>query len=124
MHGRRAHTLRKALAGLTGLIGIATAGSAFATEPSPLAGGDRAVPFDSRGDLGIRGRVPWVFVRHLRDGIIPLALQDRMIREADERTPRNRFRVFDVGTAHVPTSAKLGELLDLYDRLARPLLRD
>ncbi len=76
---------------------------------------------DSRGDLRTWGRIPRVYVRHLRDNIIPLALQDRMIREADERTPRNRFRVFDLDTAHVPTSAKLGELLNIYDRVARTL---
>ncbi len=86
--------------------------------PDELAGKGAV---DSRGDLRTWGRIPRVYVRHLRDNINPLALQDRMIREADRRTPRNRFRVFDLDTAHVPTSAKLGELLDLYDRLARAL---
>ncbi|SFH91417.1 Alpha/beta hydrolase family protein [Amycolatopsis regifaucium] len=78
---------------------------------------------DSRGDLRTWGRIPRVYVRHLRDDVVPLALQDRMIREADERTPGNRFRVFDLDSAHVLTSAKLAELLDLYDRLAQPLTR-
>lgn len=76
---------------------------------------------DSRGDRGTWGRIPRVYVRHLRDNINPIGLQDRMIREADKRTPRNRFRVFDLDTAHVPTAAKMSELLALYDRLAHSL---
>lgn len=86
--------------------------------PDELAGKGAV---DSRGDLRTWGRIPRVYVRHLRDNINPLRLQDRMIREADKRTPRNRFRVFDLDTAHVPNSAKLAELVSLYDHLARGL---
>lgn len=71
----------------------------------------------SRGDRTRWGRVPRVYVRHLRDRIVPLALQDRMIREADTATPGNRFRVVDLDTSHVPDAAKLAELVDIYDAL-------
>jgi pimeloyl-ACP methyl ester carboxylesterase len=71
----------------------------------------------ARGDRTRWGRVPRVYVRHLRDRIVPLPLQDRMIREADAATPGNRFRVFDLDTSHVPDARKLAELVDLYDAL-------
>ncbi len=74
---------------------------------------------DSRGKTPTWGRIPRVYIRHLRDNINPLALQDRMIREADIRTPRNRFRVYDLDTAHVPNAAKMAELISLYDHLGR-----
>ncbi|UOZ08645.1 alpha/beta hydrolase [Amycolatopsis sp. WQ 127309] len=73
----------------------------------------------ARGDRARWGRVPRVYVRHLRDRIIPLELQDRMIREADAATPGNRFHVVDLDTSHVPDAAKLAELVDIYDGLTR-----
>jgi pimeloyl-ACP methyl ester carboxylesterase len=72
----------------------------------------------ARGDRTRWGRVPRVYVRHLRDRIVPLPLQDRMIREADAATPGNRFRVVDLDTSHVPDARKLAELVDIYDELA------
>jgi len=71
----------------------------------------------ARGDRARWGRVPRVYVRHLRDRIVPLELQDRMIREADAATPGNRFRVFDLDTSHVPDAARFAELVDIYDTL-------
>ncbi|WP_285477371.1 alpha/beta fold hydrolase [Amycolatopsis sp. NBRC 101858] len=71
----------------------------------------------ARGDHARWGRVPRVYVRHLRDRIVPLELQDRMIREADAATPGNRFRVFDLDTSHVPDAARFSELVDIYDTL-------
>ncbi|MFD9961115.1 alpha/beta fold hydrolase [Amycolatopsis sp. NPDC058986] len=71
---------------------------------------------DSRGDIATWGRIPRVYVRHLRDNIIPLALQDRMIREADAATPDNPFTVFDLDAGHVPNAAKMTELIALLDR--------
>lgn len=72
----------------------------------------------ARGDRRRWGRVPRVYIRHLRDRIVPLALQNRMIREADAATPGNPFRVVDLDTSHVPDAPKLAELVDIYDRLA------
>ncbi|WP_232376429.1 alpha/beta fold hydrolase [Amycolatopsis aidingensis] len=74
---------------------------------------------DSRGDPGAWGWIPRAYIRHTRDRVVPPALQDRMIAEADRRTPGNRFRVFDLETGHVPNAAKTAELIDILDRLAR-----
>lgn len=48
-----------------------------------------------RAQAGTWGRVPKTYVRLRDDASIPLAMQDRMIREADTLTPDNPF---DVGT--------------------------
>lgn len=58
---------------------------------------------DARGHKDTWGRIPRTYVRHTLDRTIPLALQNRMIREADRLTPRNRFRVHDIRTGHYPT---------------------
>jgi pimeloyl-ACP methyl ester carboxylesterase len=65
---------------------------------------------DSRVDAKTWGRVPHTFIRHTLDRGIPLALQDRMIREADGLTRHNRFDVRTVETSHVTTSSKFGEI--------------
>jgi pimeloyl-ACP methyl ester carboxylesterase len=72
----------------------------------------------ARGHHDRWGRVPRGYVRHLRDRIIPPALQDRMIREADAATPGNRFRVLDLDTSHAPGAPHMAQLVDIYDRLA------
>ncbi|GAB3485726.1 alpha/beta fold hydrolase [Amycolatopsis cihanbeyliensis] len=74
---------------------------------------------DSRGDPRGWGRVPRAYIRHARDRVLPLPLQNRMIAEADRRTPGNRFTVFDLDTGHVPNVAKTAELIEILDRLAR-----
>ncbi|MFJ9846914.1 alpha/beta fold hydrolase [Kitasatospora sp. NPDC101155] len=55
---------------------------------------------DARGLPTKWGRVPRTFVRYTQDRIIPLPLQDLMIREADDVTPRNRFRVRSLSAPH------------------------
>ncbi|MFF4582257.1 alpha/beta fold hydrolase [Streptomyces sp. NPDC001389] len=55
---------------------------------------------DSRGLPETWGRVKRTFLRFTRDHSIPLALQDLMIREADETTPRNPFRVRSLAAPH------------------------
>ncbi|MCP2261598.1 Alpha/beta hydrolase family protein [Streptoalloteichus tenebrarius] len=47
------------------------------------------------------GRVPRTYVRLTRDTSIPLALQDRFIREADALTPDNPFDVRSLDSGHV-----------------------
>ncbi|MFD6974824.1 alpha/beta fold hydrolase [Streptomyces sp. NPDC059949] len=56
---------------------------------------------DSRGLPDRWGRVPRTFLRFTEDRAVPPALQDLMIREADETTPRNRFRVRSLAAPHV-----------------------
>lgn len=46
------------------------------------------------------GRVPHTYIRLLRDRSLPLAMQDRLIREADELTPSHRFTVHSIDASH------------------------
>lgn len=73
---------------------------------------------DSRVDAATWGRIPRTFIRHTLDRTIPIALQDRMIREADTLTPHNRFDVRTVETSHVPTASKAGEMVRILASLA------
>jgi pimeloyl-ACP methyl ester carboxylesterase len=60
-----------------------------------------AVAFDdARGTPGRWGRIPRTFVRTTEDRTVPPALQDRMIAEADELTPGNRFDVRSLPSSH------------------------
>lgn len=74
---------------------------------------------DARGRKSAWGRVPRAYIRHSRDRVIPLALQDRMIREADAATPGNRFKVFTVETSHAPTPVAYRRITEILDRLAK-----
>lgn len=56
---------------------------------------------DARGEPATWGRVPRTYLRCTRDRAVPLALQDRMIAEADEATPRNRFDVHALDAPHL-----------------------
>ncbi|MBM7790406.1 alpha/beta fold hydrolase [Tenggerimyces flavus] len=67
------------------------------------------------------GRIPRTYVRHTLDQLIPLALQTRMIRDADALTRRSRFTVHDVATAHLASPARWAEIVDLLDTIARRL---
>ena len=55
---------------------------------------------DAHGTPERWGRVPRTFVRHTEDHTVPLALQDRMIAEADAMTPGNRFETRTIASSH------------------------
>ncbi|TDD47753.1 alpha/beta fold hydrolase [Nonomuraea terrae] len=74
---------------------------------------------DARGSKQRWGRVPRVYIRHTKDRAIPLALQDRMIREADAATPRNTFEVFSVDATHAPTAKAYRQITEILHRLAK-----
>jgi len=57
--------------------------------------------------------VPRTFIRTLQDRTVPLALQDRMIREADAVTPGNRFVVRTMDSSHAPFASRPRELAEL-----------
>jgi pimeloyl-ACP methyl ester carboxylesterase len=60
-----------------------------------------AVAFDNAAGTAQRwGRIPRTFIRCTQDHTVPLALQDRMIGEADTVTPRNRFQVHTLASSH------------------------
>ncbi|MEU2851848.1 alpha/beta hydrolase [Streptomyces syringium] len=56
---------------------------------------------DARVDAATWGRIPRTYIRFSEDRMIPPALQDRMIAEADALTPRNRFTVRTVQAPHM-----------------------
>ncbi|MGA5822737.1 alpha/beta fold hydrolase [Kitasatospora sp. NPDC094028] len=76
---------------------------------------------DARGLPATWGRVPRTFVRYTQDHTIPLPLQDLMIREADDTTPHNRFRVRSLSAPHAGPRdvALLAHELELVARLCR-----
>ncbi|GII95010.1 esterase [Sinosporangium siamense] len=73
---------------------------------------------DARGRVEAWGRVPRTYIRHSRDLSIPLPLQDRMIREADELTPKNKFDVKTVDATHAPTAKAYEKITDILHKLA------
>jgi pimeloyl-ACP methyl ester carboxylesterase len=60
-----------------------------------------AVAFDNAAGTQERwGRIPRTFIRCTEDHTVPLALQDRMIAEADAVTPGNTFEVHSLASSH------------------------
>lgn len=73
---------------------------------------------DARGHKDTWGRIPRTYIRHTLDRTIPLALQNRMIREADRLTPGNRFDVRTVRTGHYPTGTAWRRIADILHDVA------
>ncbi|MFE7094364.1 alpha/beta hydrolase [Streptomyces erythrochromogenes] len=70
-----------------------------------------------RAQAGTWGRIPKTFVRLADDASLPLALQDRLIREGDALTPDNPYDVRTLAGSHLkwlvdpaPAARVLGEL--------------
>ncbi|SHF15185.1 alpha/beta hydrolase [Streptoalloteichus hindustanus] len=77
---------------------------------------------EDRAHADTWGRVPRTYVRLTQDTSIPVALQDRFIREADALTPDNPFDVRSLDSSHVgflvrpaEAAAVLADLVDLTD---------
>jgi pimeloyl-ACP methyl ester carboxylesterase len=62
----------------------------------------KAAADDGRGTVARWGRIPRTFIRCTLDQAIPIELQDRMIRDADQFTPQNRFVVETLVSSHSP----------------------
>ncbi|WP_328653183.1 alpha/beta hydrolase [Micromonospora sp. NBC_00330] len=73
---------------------------------------------DARGEAGTWGRIPRTYVRFTHDRLIPLALQDRFITEADRLTPDNPTDVRSVPAPHVGPFDR-PELVAILAELAR-----
>jgi hypothetical protein len=71
---------------------------------------------DARGTAQRWGTIPRTFIRLTEDHTIPVALQDRMIAEADAATPSNSFEVHSLPSSHSPFAS-------MPDRLAAVLNR-
>ncbi|MEU8515101.1 alpha/beta fold hydrolase [Kitasatospora sp. NPDC048722] len=75
---------------------------------------------DDRARRDSWGRIPRTYVRLTEDASLPLAVQDRMIREADALTPDNPYDVRTLPGSHLkwlvdpaPAARLLGELVAL-----------
>lgn len=63
------------------------------------------------------GKIPRTYIRATCDREIPLVLQDRMIREADELTPDNKFDVYSVDASHIGIQLlRVSEIADILIR--------
>lgn len=72
---------------------------------------------EARGQADTWGRIPRTYVRLTLDRLIPLALQDRFIAEADRLTPGNPTDVRSVAAPHVGPFDR-PELVDIFAELA------
>jgi pimeloyl-ACP methyl ester carboxylesterase len=73
---------------------------------------------DGRGTAARWGKVPRTFIRCLQDHALPLALQDRMIAEADRLTPTNRFDVHTLDSSHSAFASMPEKVADILGSLA------
>ncbi|MFI6390767.1 alpha/beta fold hydrolase [Nonomuraea sp. NPDC050540] len=74
-------------------------------------------PAEARGEAHTWGRIPRTYVRLTLDRLIPLALQDRFIAEADRLTPGNPTDVRSVAAPHVGPFDR-PELVEIFSELA------
>ena len=72
-----------------------------------------------RVDAATWGRVPRSYIRLTADRSIPVALQDRFVKEADALTPDNPFDVHSIGSGHVRALLRGPELAEILDELGR-----
>ncbi|MET8311408.1 alpha/beta fold hydrolase [Micromonospora sp. NPDC005173] len=72
---------------------------------------------DARAEAGTWGRIPRTYVRFTHDRLIPPALQDRFITEADRLTPDNPTDVRSVAAPHVGPFDR-PELVEIFAELA------
>lgn len=68
---------------------------------------------DARGQPGTWGRIPRTFVRLTEDRMLTPPLADRMVADADDLTPGNRFEVHDVAASHLGIMLKAADLADV-----------
>ncbi|OLT25110.1 esterase [Actinomadura sp. CNU-125] len=73
---------------------------------------------DARVRADTWGTVPRTYVRLTEDRSIPVAMQDRLIAEADALTPGNPYDVHTLDTSHVGFLYRAGEVAAILDGLA------
>ena len=72
---------------------------------------------EARGQAETWGRIPRTYVRFTLDRLVPLALQDRFINEADRLTPDNLTDVRSIAAPHFGPFDR-PELVDIFAELA------
>lgn len=68
-----------------------------------------------RLDPAVFARLPHTYVRLTADRSLPLALQDRLIADADTATPGNPFAVHDLDSSHVGFQLRPEDLADVLE---------
>ncbi|MDX2970084.1 alpha/beta fold hydrolase [Kribbella solani] len=77
-----------------------------------------AIPLaDARGHADTWGRIPRTYIRLADDRTLPVAMQDRLIAEADALTPDNPYDVHTLTTSHVGFLLEPAEVAGILDRL-------
>lgn len=72
---------------------------------------------DARGHADTWGTIPRTYVRLTQDRSLPVAMQDRLIAEADALTPDNTYNVHSLATSHVGFVLDPARLVSILDRL-------
>ncbi|MFI1226989.1 MULTISPECIES: alpha/beta fold hydrolase [unclassified Streptomyces] len=73
---------------------------------------------DARGHADTWGTVARSYIRLTEDRSLPLAMQDRLITEANALTPGNPYDVHTLATSHVGFLLKPAEVAGILDQLA------
>ena len=78
------------------------------------------IPSDPVGATADRwGAVPRTYIRTAQDRALLPALQDRMIRDADELAPSNPFRSVTIDSSHSPFASRPDELAQVLTDITR-----
>lgn len=81
----------------------------------------RVVLDEARVDAATWGTIPRTYIRATEDRALPLALQDRMIHEADALTPDNPFVVHSLAASHGGIMLRVAELAEILTGLLAPV---
>lgn len=73
---------------------------------------------DSRGHADTWGTIARTYIRLTDDRSLPVAMQDRLIAEADALTPDNLYDVFTLATSHTGFLLQPAEVASILNRLA------
>lgn len=80
----------------------------------------RVVSTDARGTPQRWGAIPRSYIRCTEDRALPIALQDRMIREADAATPGNSFVLKTLASSHSPFASQPARLAEVLEAAGSP----
>lgn len=73
---------------------------------------------DARVDAGTWGTIARTYIRLTGDRSLPVAMQDRLIAEADALTPGNPYDVHTLDTSHAGFVFRAGEVAAILDKVA------
>ncbi|MCZ7432794.1 alpha/beta fold hydrolase [Streptomyces sp. WMMC1477] len=71
---------------------------------------------DARGQADTWGTIARTYVRLTEDRTLPVAMQDRLIAEADALTPQNPYAVHSLDTSHTGFLLRPADVVDILER--------